>query len=224
MSIDCFFKLREIDSLTKMRINHLKAISEQDDRLAKLNTRLQESHAQRERLKHELFSLQHELFDLEKKLKLLNTQRQNLMDIGETVERFTAPIDETETRGFELIEAIEAHERELQELKTFEAGLTKTLAEISDEAGAVKAKEEQEIKNLDLRLHALEEELPPDFRNLLKRVQDKKLAHGSFTRNENGHCFFCRFKISKVDESEIDLQQQLKLCPQCGRIFLPYGA
>jgi predicted nucleic acid-binding Zn-ribbon protein len=52
----------------------------------------------------------------------------------------------------------------------------------------------------------------------------KNLAHGPFTRIDQGSCFLCRYKISRVEESEIDMQKALKICPQCSRIFLPYGA
>lgn len=207
-----------------MRINHLKAIAEQDDRVHKLNQRLEESNLQTAKLKQELFTLQHELHEIEQKLKLFQKQRQNLMDIGESGERFIALIDEAEGKGLKLLDRIETIEAEQQELKNFEAGLRKTIEEIAREANEVKTKEMQEIKNIDFRLNALEEELPQNFRDILKKLQGKNLAHGPFTRIESGSCYFCRYKISRIDESEIDMQQQLKQCPQCSRIFLPYGS
>lgn len=207
-----------------MRNAHLKSIAEQDDRVLKLTTRMDENLSQTAKLKQEGFSLQQELFELEKKLKLFQKQRQNLMDIGESGERYTAQINDAEEAGFTLIDAIEKNQKESQALKEFESGLKKTIDEINGEALEIKSQDTKAIKDLDLRLTLLEEELPNNFREVLKKLQAKNLAHGPFTRNENGSCYFCRYKISRVDESEIDMQQLLKQCPQCSRIFLPYGS
>lgn len=207
----------------KMRINHLKTVAEQDNRVQKLNHRLEENHLQTAKLKQELFSLEQNLFELEKKLQLFQKQRQNLMDIGESGDKYTAQIDEAEAKGLELLDGIDTHEKELQELRNFEVGLQKTISEISSEVAEQKTLEIKAIDNIIFRISALEEELPSQFKSVFKMVQSKNLAHGPFTRNDNGFCYFCRYKISRIDESEIDLQQQLKQCPQCSRIFLPYG-
>lgn len=208
----------------KMRINHLKTVSEQEDRLEKLNKRLDESNNLVAKLKEANFSMQHDLHEIEKKLSLLQKQRQNLMDIGEDGEKFLGPIDECEVKGLALLEAIDTNENEIRDQKQFSSGLTKTIAEIGTEVAEINSREQQEVRNLDLRLNLLLEELPENYRSLLSKVQSKNLAHGPFTRNENGNCFFCRYAISRIDQSEIDLQQALKQCPQCSRIFLPYGA
>jgi predicted nucleic acid-binding Zn-ribbon protein len=85
------------------------------------------------------------------------------------------------------------------------------------------ADQKQKVVQAQMRIKLIEDELPTDFKSVLERTLKKNLALGPFTRNENGSCFFCRYKISKLDESEIDMQKQLKTCPQCSRIFLPYG-
>ncbi len=224
MSIEWFFKLKEIDSLSKMRINHLKAISEQEDRLLKLNKRLEDSLLHSENFKQEHFKLGQDLHELEKKLSILQNQRQLLMDRGALYEKYDTEIDFTEGSGLELLDKIEANEKALSEQKEFEAGLSKTISEIKAEVDEIKSTEEISIKNLDMRLGLLMEELPQDHRELLIKLQKKNLAHGPFTRNEGGSCYFCRYKISRIDESEIDLEHQLKQCPQCSRIFLPYGS
>ncbi len=224
MSVEQFSKLKEIDSLTKMRFGHLKAISEQDDRLTKLNTRLDENQSESHRIQQETFSLQQKMHELEQRLKLLQKQRQNLMDIGESGEKYDTQIDELETQGLTLLDDIESNGKQLRDHKEFETGLRKTMAEIEKEALDIKNQETRALENIALRLTLLEEGLPSSFREILKKVQAKNLAHGPFTRNEAGSCYFCRYKISRIDESEIDLQQQLKQCPQCSRIFLPYGS
>lgn len=226
MSVETFLKLKEFDSLSKVRINHLKALSEQEDRLSKLNERREANLMQTSILNQSNRDTQQELFETEKQLKILTEQKQRLFDIGnaDKASLMQKDIDALEGKGFELLEKIEANETELADHKTFLTGLEKTIKEIQDEVKDETAKIQNEVKFIDLRLEGLKDELPSDFQALLTKTIAKKLAHGPFTRIENGSCFFCRYKISRMDESEIDMQKMLKTCPQCSRIFLPYGA
>lgn len=227
MSVEWFFKLKEIDSLSKMRINTLSALREQEDRLSKLFEKRQERVMQTTMLKQTHLSLQQNLFDLEKKLKIASEQKQHLIDRGSDenkITSYTQDIEKFEEEGFGIFESMEKNSAELHDTKTFLEGLEKTITEIKSEVDLDIENKNTEIKNLDLRIKLLEEELPTNFQQTLKRAQLKKLAHGPFTRVDNGTCFFCRHKISKNDEIEIDLQQNLKVCVQCDRIFLPYGS
>jgi DNA repair ATPase RecN len=208
----------------KMRIKHLSSIHEQEIRITKLTSQLLDSQKQAESIKQEIFTLQHTLYELEQNLTLFQKQRQNLINIGQDSRKYDASIDEAETKGLELLETIEKLESSAQEIKVFQSGLSKTITEIDQEAQDIKTQENHEINNIDLRLTLLKEELPTHFRIVLQNVQAKNLAHGPFTRIDAGQCYFCRYKLSRLDESEIDLQQQLKQCQQCNRIFLPYGS
>ena len=227
MSVELFYKLKEIDSLTKMRIKHLKESGEQDDRLSKLRERRSLCLEQTAALNQKVITLQQEMFELERKLKTATEQRQRMLDMGgeeKKIGEFQDEISRLEERGFSYLEEIEAAQNEVAESKTFLAGLEKTYAEIASEVATAIGQSETEVKNIDLRLRLLAEELPPHFRETLEKVQSKNLAQGPFTRVIEGSCYVCRYKISRQDESEIDMQQMLKRCASCGRIFLPYGA
>lgn len=227
MSVDWFLKLKEIDSLTKMRINYLKSKSEQEDRVSKLNERRQETLMQTAKLKQDGFALNHELAALETKLKTASEQKQRLMDMGgdeKKIHHYELEINQAEEQGLELLSRLEEIEIQAQDHKTFLAGLEKTMKEIEEDVLPEVAKLNNEVMNIDLRLKLLLEELPSDFRVTLQKISAKNLAHGPFTRIDQGSCYFCRYKISRLDESEIDMQKNLKTCPQCSRIFLPYGA
>ena len=227
MHLEMFLKLKEIDSLNKMRISHLKLIEEQQERISKLNDRLQEGNVQTLILKQELIQTNDKLAETERRLKLASTQRQHLMDLGGDelkIQQFQREIEQFENDGLELLEQVESIETQIGDNKTFLSGVEKTISEISLEAQPEIEKSQQELKNIDLRISLLEEELPPDFRSILIKITNKKLAHGPFTRIEQGSCYFCRYKISRMEESEIDMQKSLKTCPQCQRIFLPYGS
>lgn len=227
MSVEWFLKLKEIDSLTKMRTSLTLKMKEQEDRVSKLDERRQEALLQTAKLRHDLVSLQGEVAELDKKINIASEQKQRLLDIGgdeKKIETFGNEISVLEEKGLEFLSQIETIESELLDQKQFLAGIEKTIKEIGDEARVEIDQHLAEIKNLQLRISSLMEEIPAEFKRILEKVSSKNLAHGPFTRVENGSCYFCRYKISRIDESEIDMQKNLKTCPQCGRIFLPYGS
>lgn len=227
MSVEPFLKLKEIDSLTKMRNSHLKQKSEQEDRVSRLNEKRQDCHLRTATLRNDLISTNNDLADVEKKIRTYTEQKQRLIDMGgddKKIASYTAEINTLEEKGFELISNIETIENELKEIKTFEQGLEKTIHEIQSEVTGEVEKINNELVNINTRIDLLMDELPMDFKNMLVKIIAKNLAHGPFTRVDQGSCYFCRFKISRIDESEIDMQRNLKTCPQCSRIFLPYGA
>lgn len=226
MSVEVFSKLREIESLSRMRNKHLSAKSEQEDRVSLLNKKRQEHDLQTAKLKQALILTNDKLAEAEKKLKLIVEQKQRLIDYGgdETkIRDFSAQINQLEEEAFSFLQEAEQIENELSDAKTFSEGLEKTISEISQEVSVEVMKADGEVKTLEMRISMLMDELPADFKAMLIKVSSKKLAHGPFTRIDQGSCYFCRFKISRIDESEIDMQKNLKTCPQCSRIFLPYG-
>jgi predicted nucleic acid-binding Zn-ribbon protein len=227
VSAEWFFKLKEFDSLGKMRINHLKLIQEQEQRLTKLNIRRQEQLDEASGLRSELLSVQQYYFEAEKKMNTCEEQASRLRAVGgdeAKIANFHKEATTLEDSLFALLERTETIQQELEDKKTFLAGLEKTYLEIESEVKEEIQDNQKGVSQADLRMKLILEELPSGFRDTLERTLKKNLAVGSFTRIDNGSCFFCRYKISRTDESEIDMQQMLKICPQCSRIFLPYGS
>ncbi len=227
MTVKPFLILKEIDSLSKMRITQLSAKTDQEERLIKLNDKRQGIEFEISSSKKQIIVNRGQLDATEQKLKVAVEQKQRLIDMGGDegkIAIFERDINFLEDQGLEYLSLIDEAEQKITELKTFLSGLERTLDEISQEVREETSKMGEEIKNIDLRLELLMEELPSEFKTLLIKTTAKKLAHGPFTRIDQGSCFFCRFKISRIEESEIDMQKNLKTCPQCSRIFLPYGA
>lgn len=227
MSAEWFFKLKEYDSLSKMRINHLKAIKEQEARLESLNIKRQNKLDEVANLKSELHSLQQKYYESEKKMKSCEEQASRLKDIGGSEEKINTYIKEAseiENGLFEQLERTDSIHIELEAAKVFLKGLEKSFTDIEGEVKEEIHKNTLENSQVEMRMKLIMEELPDDFRRILESTLKKNLAIGPFTRLNNGSCFFCHWKISRVDESEIDMQRQLKICPQCSRIFLPYGS
>ncbi len=226
VSLEWFSRLKEYDSLSRARQGHLSAIKEQEERLSALEKRRSDSLSQLTNSKSDYVRLQQELQDIEEKMKLLNQQKQRWVDQGGDEKKrisMEEEISRLEDKGMELLQDLDNNEVERKDTQTFLGGLKNTIAEISAEVEVDVNKHKAEISQLDLRQTSLMEILPAEFQDLLMRTLKKNPAHGPFTRIDNGSCFFCRFKISRVDESEIDMQQKLKTCPQCSRIFIPYG-
>jgi predicted nucleic acid-binding Zn-ribbon protein len=222
-----FTKLKELDSLEKMKTaQHLQRAQEQA-RLDKLKQVQQEKLS----LKQETMSARQiarsQLMEVEAKIKELETQWQRLRDTGaeeEKIATYARNLSSKEEEGLTLLESIEGHDQQLGEIDEFLAGLERTMSEISAEVVSACEQLDQSLQQLDLRLGLILEELPEQFRAIFLKVRSKQLAHGPFTRVEAGSCLFCRYKLSRIDESEIDMQKGLKTCNQCGRIFLPYGS
>ncbi len=227
MTLEWFYKLKEIDSLGKMRINHLQKMRDQQERISKLFARRDDNLMQTTKLNHELNMLQQNLFETEKKLTLASVQKENLRSLGEDGEkilRFENEIEKLENSGLDILTEIENKHLEIHDNKNFLEGLLKTIYEIEGEVNLEHETLAKEVSQYEERLKFLEEELPDHFQSLYQRVLKKNLALGPFTRTDQGSCYFCRYKISKQDEIEIDMHKDLKQCHQCGRIFLPFGA
>jgi predicted nucleic acid-binding Zn-ribbon protein len=227
VSVDWFLKLKEIASVSKMWAGFQQQGLEHEGRLSNLNDRRREAHARTVKLRQDVVAASAAIADVEARLRIAAEQKQRLLELGSDEKRiaaFTAEIGGLEERGLELLGQLDDSERELGEAREFVIGLDKTIAEISAEVAEERARITVELRNLELRRSLLLEELPGDFRTVLEKTTAKNLAQGPFTRVENGSCYLCRYKISRIDESEIDTQKNLKTCPQCSRIFLPYGS
>lgn len=227
MSVELFLKLKEIDSLTKMKHNLELASDEEKTRLVKLQTRKEESQVLCHNLQHELLKLHDQMAETDKKIQIAGHQKQSLMDIGgdeAKIQKFAQDIELLENSGLELLSQTDDIENKMQDTKTFLSGLENTIQEIQSEVDEKLSKNQKEIEMLDFRISGVTQELPEDFQRTLKKVSEKKLKHGPFTRVDQGSCFMCRYKLSRIEESEIDMQKGLKTCRQCSRIFIPYGA
>ncbi len=226
MNDEWFSKLKEFDSLTNMKTRHLAQMDEQKKRLDVLNLKRQEKEESINHALKAIHELQQNYHETEKKLITCEQQSSRLRDSGASEEKLGNYIKEAEKLESEMfvqLEKIEALEVEIEESKTFLIGLNKTFEEIGYEAQNEIGIHQNEIVQLEKRLELILNTLPLDFKNALEKTLKKKLAIGPFTRTDQSHCYFCRYKISRTEESEIDVQKILKFCPQCSRIFLPYG-
>jgi predicted nucleic acid-binding Zn-ribbon protein len=223
VSIEWFLKLKEIDSLLKAKQTHEKHLLDEDNRLTKLEEKRNQAILEMDLLNKDIIQLNDHLFKIEQQLKILTQQKENLFSIGKETQHLDPQIEQLELQGLEIIDKTESLRAKEKELSQFSKGLEKTIIEISVDVEEIKKTENQALHNAHLRISYLEEELPESFKETFKKMKSKNLAHGPFSRNEQGHCYFCRYKLSRIQESEIDLQLLLKQCPQCSRIFLPYG-
>lgn len=227
MSREAFQKLREIDSLLKMKNKELALVREQDDRLSRLESQKNERLEQKDQDKKLYTQTQQNLLEMEAKLKTASQQKERLSQYSPDdpkLAELAETIEKLEMDGLEMISQIDQIEHTLKDHETFLQGITKTITEISHEANEAKSKHLQEISNLDMRLNLLTDELPDNFKTAYQRLMTKNLPHGPFTTVANQSCLFCRSSVSKLEESEIDTKFAIIHCKQCGRLFLPYTA
>lgn len=226
MTFPDFSKLKEYDSLSKRQQQLLREINEENARSEKIHSLISDHLARRNEIKKEIVHYNNLILELESQVKLLAEQKERLINQGTTedkIAQYQIKINEFEAQAFSYLETMETLELELQETVNFESGARKTLSDIEAEVELSVRSKENEANNLRSHLEDILNELSPSLRTSLDKLFAKKLAHGPFTKIAQGACMMCRFKISKTDEAEIDVQKLLKYCPQCTRIFLPYG-
>lgn len=227
MSTIDFSKLKEYDSLSKKEQQLLGEIDQEKLRTFKIKNLIENHLSQRAEIKNKISSTNNLILEKEAQVKTLLEQKNRLIDQGlseDKVKDYEQKIHQLESDAFALFEEVDQLESELKETITFETGARQTLAEIESEVNEAIVKKEQDITNIKNHLLSITEELPEHIKNLLSKMIAKKLTHGPFTKIADGACLMCRFKISKIDENEIDVHRNLKQCPQCTRIFLPYGS
>jgi len=222
VSSEWFSKLKEYDSLSKMRIKHLASIGEQKDRVSKLEEKFNAAHLHVNSLREKNIEIKQNLHEFDSKIKIWQQQKDRIFEDAK-IQAFAAQIETAENEGLNLLELLESNEAEIAQDQQFMEGLRKTISEIESESLNEIDKLQGEVSNLDLRLKLILEELPSEYSQTLIKLNLKNLAYGSFTRIQAGSCYFCRYKLSRIEESEVDSARLLKTCPQCTRIFLPYG-
>ncbi|HLT23282.1 MAG TPA: hypothetical protein VKZ84_07555 [Bacteriovoracaceae bacterium] len=221
-----FSSIKEYDSLSKKQQQLLREIAEEKERSNKIKLLIEKHLARRSEIKSSISEKNTNILDKESQVKVLREQKTRLMNQGSSEEKlndYESKISTLEEESFAMLEEIEELERELQETLQFEEGARKTLSEIEKEVEQLVGSKETELRNITSHLEGILNQLPERVRNLLIKLSEKKMVHGPFTKIEAGSCMMCRFKISKTDEADIDVHRLLKQCPQCSRIFLPYG-
>lgn len=227
MSREAFQKLREIDSLMKMKNKELSLVKDQDDRLSRLEQQKTARLEQKDQDKKLYIQTQQNLLEMEAKLKTASQQKERLSQYSPDDPKLlelAKTIEDQELLGFELISKIEELELLMKDSDSFLKGIEKTITEISAESLEICTAHLNEVKNLDLRISLLEIELPENFQSVFKRLLTKNFMHGPFTAIVNNQCMFCHSSVSKVEESEIDTKFMITHCKQCGRLFLPYNS
>lgn len=221
-----FSQLKEYDSLSRREQQLLSEIQQENERTNKIHSLIENHLLKRQEIKSAIVQKNSQILDNESQLTVLQEQISRLILQGVTedkIKEYQEKIANLEDQSFSFLEVIETLESELKETMEFEAGARKTLQEIETEVEQIVQIKNQELKALRSHQQDLLSQLPKYISNLLLKLIKKKLTHGPFTKIATGSCMVCRFKISKLDEAEIDVHKNLKQCPQCERIFLPYG-
>lgn len=216
--------------------NHQKVISEQANRLTKISELRKDKQVELSEAESELKNFQDQYEKEEKSNQVITrdlTQTKNSQMAATTEQALKAansqiahqtPLKElSDQKLFDLLSSIEEREEDIKTLKVFLQGSIKTQSDITDEVSKIKATEEQEIANLEMRINLLVDSLPEHFKTKFTSVNKKLRFKSPVTIIKNDHCGECFMMVSKMQISQVD-RGNLETCAQCSRIFLPSGA
>lgn len=207
--IEEYLRLREMDA---MLIQLRKATARMEDELNRLKRRENaklDKEAELKVLVQETRAVEHQIAEMDRRL----TQRLDPATIGQL-----------EEEGLALLIRQQELELQQEDVRTFLGGYEKTLAELRSEIDKELVEARMQRDQAIARAEAIKNELPTEWREKYEKVAAKNLAHGPFTRITNTRCFICQYAVSRLVESEVDVQLLLKSCSGCGRLFLPYKA
>jgi predicted nucleic acid-binding Zn-ribbon protein len=205
--VDDFLIIREYDSLSR-EANSLK--TQMEEELARLRRReadLSDRQALLKTREFDMRSLNDQIAELDRKL----------------AQRLSPEMAvKVEEEGLAMLIRQQELEVEIEEHKTFLAGFSKTVKDIREEIELNLSNQKMKRDATLERAQNLFTTLPEEWQKAYQKIAAKNPAHGVFTRLDGLKCQFCRGAVSKVFESEVDTQFQLKACPSCGRLVLPY--
>lgn len=236
ISLEPFFVLKEIQSLDRMIQNHQKLINEQVNRLTKISELRKDKQIELTEAEAELKQYQTQYKKEEasnllitrdltqtKNSQMAATTEQALKAANSQIAHQTPLKESSDQKLFELLSSIEEKEEEIKTLKGFLQGSIKTQSDITDEVSKIKATEEQQISDLEMRINLLTDSLPEHFKTKFASVNKKLRFKSPVTIIKNDHCGECFMVVSKMQISQVD-RGNLETCAQCSRIFLPSGA
>ncbi|MBY0516546.1 MAG: hypothetical protein K2P81_06540 [Bacteriovoracaceae bacterium] len=207
--VDDFFLLREFDSLNRENESTQQKIRDEEERIKRRANELAQRKEQLSAREQSYKEMTHQIAELDRRL---------LQHLSPEMKA------QLEEQGLELMTQQDQIDELIKEDKTFIVGYQKTLLELTSEIES----EIQILKNKILthqkRLDSLLPTINPEWMEKYQKIRAKKLSHGSFSTLEGLHCKFCRHTVSKEFQSDVDVKLQLKSCPGCSRLILPYKA
>jgi uncharacterized protein len=236
MTLNHFQDLVEIQGLDNKILVHQQLISEQRQRLLLLQNQIRE--------KQELLSV-HTREQIQKKLdleineQLLEQLNQKIARIKENLKSVTTEkqmlaleselsLLETqrlalEDKVFALLDNVETIEKTIPDLEQFLKGSQQSQTQIEQEASAIVREEEEKIKDLQLRIDHLLEQIPQEMRNVFLPVYQKFRFKNPLCFVENEHCNQCFFLINMNLNMMLEKGTSLELCPSCQRLLTPHS-
>jgi predicted nucleic acid-binding Zn-ribbon protein len=188
-----------------------------DDKILKLNEEIVQLNIKE--LEYKIDSLTSRLSKLKNQVSSVVSEKE-LSAINHEITHSQNELNLLETAYFSNLEKAEKHSVEILDLKQFLIGSLETLNEISVEVKISVNKNQHEIKNLQLRITSLLEQLSSSDRHLFldtdKKFKDKIPC--SFINLKN--CSECKISIDSQTINNVEKFISVELCPNCGRILL----
>lgn len=234
MNKENFRVLKEIVSLLQELEKRDVLISEEKTRITRIEEMRKDAAHKIEQSEIALKSFKERLLKVEQDIDSLATsieRADNALNMAKNEkeaelsqrqkEENTLRLAEADSEGFSLMEKLEEEESIINEKEEFLSGSQKTLTSISSEVEENNKPLMKEQEGFKGRILTLRETLNEMTLSKLDKVLKKKLTHGPLTKIESNSCFICGFKLTKVDQDQIEQHLKLKSCTSCERIFIP---
>ncbi len=196
--------------------------------LADLSAAVAAKEAELEELKRRRRDLEAEVADLEEGIL---ASRRRLMEIKSNIE-YKAMLkeiafkedqrDQKETLVLEVLEQLEAGQKELADLKARRAEQEEVLQRVSGAVAAESDRLKAEVSTLEERRQALLQAVPPPLLKRYEFIRSRRNGN-AIAEVQEGVCLGCHMNI--LPQQFIDLQkgEELLQCPHCQRILYWLG-
>ncbi len=234
MNKENFRVLKEIVSLLQEVSKRNESLAQEKSRITKIQAMRERSQVDRDHYKSRLINIKETLAKMEQETDklsnsidkannaLLTAKNEKELQLAQKQkDKNTLELNKSDNMAFELMEEVEKLDQEISDCNQFLSGSEKTVKEISKEVEDNNLPVIKEIEVYKGRIFLLQESLPSDVIDKLNRTIKKELTHGPLTKIESNSCFICRFKLTKVDQDQIEQHLKFKSCSSCQRIFIP---
>lgn len=227
--------LKELNSLdqNKKKISKLLAKElERIDRVHQMRSKRAEELRQKQdeltEIRKKIVNQENELNELDQKLEQSLSQENQIKTITEEkalkiqILDFTQRKELLEDQLFSNLENSENIELQIKQAQSFLNGSLETISELEQDIAEDNQESYQELRNIEVRIPQLREELHPKVVEKLLRLQTKGPNFVPLSQlTERNTCELCGYLIPRALVDAIETKMRFSGCPGCDRIIIP---
>jgi predicted nucleic acid-binding Zn-ribbon protein len=232
---ESFRILKELNSLTQKLPQLELAISQELNRLEKIENMRLERQEKLTLYKEQSQQAQAELDTLEKAIQTLSNQikkdkdhlkssssQEQIIALETQIQSMQTLLETQENAGLDLLEKVETLDKAIEDAEHFLQGSQETLKEIEQEILQNNKEVYLELQQKRSRIKSLEKELPEKLVHKLFILKKQKKDAQPLTQiSVKNTCQLCGYLLPKALADSIEIKLKLHCCPGCERIIIP---